>query len=103
MDSDPRDRYLIARGSDAHQLALMGSLPHPPGNSLVPFSHTVLERYAQVGKGGTLHRDELCQTFDADDIFVGFVEDEVVRVHLCEGIFEGIQGSLDNDLPGTAG
>ena len=102
MDSDSCEGYLIARGSDAHQFALVGTLTYPSGNNLVPFSHIVLDSYAQVGDGGTYHGDELRQTLDAYDIFVGFVQDEVMRVHLCKRILEGVQTPPGNDLPGTA-
>src|SRR5918998_4798548 len=102
MDGDPREGHPIARGSDAHQFALVGTLRRPTANNLLPFSYRVLERYAQVGEGGTDHGEELLQTLDADDIFVGFVQDYVLRVHLLEGILEGIQASLSPDLPGAA-
>src|SRR5919199_1370100 len=103
MDSNPPDGHPIACGSDAHQFALVGTLRHPAANNLVPFGYIVLERYAQVGNGGTYHGDELLQTLDADDVFVGFVQNDVVSVHLLEGILERIQAPLGNNLPGTAG
>ena len=43
MDSDSCEGYLIARGSYAHQFALVGTLPYPPSNNLVPFIHIVFE------------------------------------------------------------
>src|SRR5215204_4113234 len=101
MDSDPSDYHPIAHGSYAHQFASVGALCPPPANNLVPFGYILLERYAQVGDGGTYHGDELLQALDATNIFVGFVQNDVVSVHLCEGILEGIQAPLGHDLPGT--
>src|SRR5215211_4692018 len=101
MDSDPSDYHLIARGRYAHQFALVGTLCPPTANNLLPFGYIVRERYAQVGDGATYHGDELLQALDATNIFVGFVQNDVVSVHLCEGILEGIQVPLGHDLPGT--
>src|SRR5215210_9227474 len=86
MDSYPSDGHLIARGSDAHQFALVGTLCPPTANNLLPLSYIVLQRYAQVGEGGTDHGDELPQTLDAPNIFVGFVHNDVMSVHFLEGI-----------------
>src|SRR5215207_771696 len=86
MDSDPSDSHLIARGSDAHQFALVRTLCPPTADNLVPFGYIVLERYVQIGEGGTYHGDELRQTLDATNIFVGFVHNDGVSVHLLEGI-----------------
>src|SRR5215217_3762099 len=102
MYSDPSDGHLIARGSDAHQFALVRTLCPPTANNLLPLSYIVLQRYAQVGEGGTYHGDKLLQTLDATNIFVGFVHNEAVSVHLLEGLFEGIQARLGHDLPGPA-
>src|SRR5215216_4252874 len=65
MDSDPSDCHLIASGGYAHQFALVGTLCPPTANNLVPFGYILLERYAQVGNGGTYHGDELLQAPDA--------------------------------------
>src|SRR5215210_798090 len=81
MDSEPSNGHLIARGSDAHQFALVRSLCPPTANNLLPLSYIVLERYAQVGDGGTYRGDELSQTLDTPNIFVGFVHNDVVSVH----------------------
>src|SRR5215210_3794335 len=102
MDSDPSDSHFIACGSDAHQFALVRTLCPPTANNLLPLSYVVLQRYAQVGEGGTYRGDELSQTLDATNIFVGFVHNDGVGVHLLEGLFEGIQAPLAHDLPGTA-
>src|SRR5215211_7135803 len=102
MDSDPSDSHLIARGSNAHQFALVRTLCPPTANNLLPLSYIVLQRYAQVGEGGTYHGDELLQTLDTPNIFVGFVHNDGVSVHFLEGLFEGIQVRLGHDLPGTA-
>src|SRR5215218_3304620 len=59
MDSDPSDGHLIASGGYAHQFASVGALCPPTANNLVPFGYVLLERYAQVGDGGTYHGDEL--------------------------------------------
>ena len=83
MDSDPSNCHLIARGSYAHQFALVGTLSPPSANDLVPFGYILLKRYAQVGYGGTYHADELLQALDATNIFVGFVQNDVLSVHLC--------------------
>src|SRR5215203_33681 len=86
MDGDPCDSHLIARGCDAHQFALVGTPRPPTADDLGPFGYIVLQRYAQIGKGGTYHGDELLHTLYATNVFVGFVHDDVVGVHLPEGI-----------------
>src|ERR687890_2538782 len=91
MDSEPSNGHLIARGSDAHQFALVGTLCPPTANNLVSLSYIVLQRYAQIGEGRTYHGDKLLQTLDAPNIFGGFVHNDVVSVHLLEGIFYGLQ------------
>src|SRR5215212_7278038 len=101
MDSDPSDNHLIARGSNAHQFALVRTLRPPTANNLLPLSYILLERYSQVGDGGAYGRDELSQTLDTTNIFARFVHNDVVSVHLFEGIFEGIQVRLGYDLPRT--
>src|SRR5215208_6151538 len=88
MNSDPSDHHLIASGGYAHQFALVGALCPPPANDLVSFGYIVLERYVQVGYGGTYHADELLQALDATNIFVGFVHNDVLSVYLCEGILK---------------
>src|SRR5215217_2378571 len=86
MDSDPSDSHLIARRSDTHQFALVRTLCPPTANNLLPLSYILLQRYAQVGEGGTDHGDELPQTLYATNIFVGFVHNDGVSVHFLEGI-----------------
>src|SRR5215212_9677007 len=86
MDSDPCDSHRIARGCDAHQFALVGTLGPPTADDLIPFGYIVLNRYAQIGKGGTYHGDELLYTLYATNVFVGLVHNDVVSVHLLEGI-----------------
>src|SRR5215204_1258801 len=102
MDSYPSDSHLIARGSNTHQFALVRTLCPPTANNLLPLSYIVLQRYAQVGNSRTDHGDELLQTLDATNVFVGFVHNDGVSVHLLEGLFEGIQVRLGHDLPRTA-
>src|SRR5829696_2741910 len=86
MDSYPSDGHLIARGSDTHQFALVRTLRPPTANNLLPLSYILLQRYAQVGHGGTYHGDKLSQTLDTTNIFVRFVHNDVMSVHFLEGI-----------------
>src|SRR5215211_2625144 len=52
-DAYPRNHHLIASGSDASELALVGAASLPTGNDLVPFGYLILDNAMKIGEGLT--------------------------------------------------
>jgi hypothetical protein len=62
-DAYPRYRYLIAGGSDAPELALMGAASSPAGYYLVSLGYLILDIATQVGEGLAKLADEPLNVF----------------------------------------
>src|SRR5215218_6477984 len=52
-DAYPSNHHLIASGSDASELALVGAASLPTGNDLVPFGYLILDNAMKIGEGLT--------------------------------------------------
>jgi hypothetical protein len=50
-DAYPRYCYLVAGGSDAPELALVGAASSPAGYDLVPLGYLILDGATKIGKG----------------------------------------------------
>src|SRR5215213_7977003 len=96
-DAYPRNHHLIASGSDASELALVGAASPPTGNDLVPFGYLILDDAMKIGEGLTelAHEsfDVLGATFQGSAVgLVGDVpvEDLVrqVEVPLVRDLFD---------------
>src|SRR5215204_287586 len=96
-DAYPRNHHLIASGSDASELALVGAASLPTGNDLVPFGYLILDNAMKIGEGLTelAHEslDVLGATFQGSAVgLVGDVpvEDLVrqVEVPLVRDLFD---------------
>src|SRR5215211_7693207 len=64
-DAYPRNHHLIASGSDASELALVGAASLPTGNDLVPFGYLILDNTMKIGEGLTELAHELFDVLGA--------------------------------------
>src|SRR5215203_3084003 len=80
-DAYPRNHHLIASGSDASELALVGAASLPTGNDLVPFGYLILDNAMKIGEGLTELAHELFDVLGAtfQSSAVGLVGDVPVE------------------------
>src|SRR5215207_522829 len=65
MDGHPHKRHPIARGVDAHKIALVGATSHPTNSYPVSLSYLILDLNVEVGEGRAVHASELLSVFAA--------------------------------------